>query len=107
MSRFDKINNIAKLECYLPTKAMKDLDLNIKYRVTDMQKVQTHRFGEQIIITLEDEFNVFLPARVAKYLLMTPGDYQELKESIGEAQPVFFRYLNGQFLAFEFITKEN
>lgn len=107
MNSLQKINNIAKLEYFLPTKPMKDLNINYKYVVTDIKRIHTQRFGEQIIITIQNEFNVYLPSRVTQYLIENQNDFDELKTSIDGDNPVFFIYLNGQFLSFEFITKEN
>ncbi|XP_044005896.1 uncharacterized protein LOC122853838 [Aphidius gifuensis] len=66
-----QLNNVAKMESKLDVKKMSELEVNREYKVTALQKIHNEYNG--VMATLNDEFNVFLPSRIAKF--MKNNDY--------------------------------
>ena len=70
-----KINKISRLENFLPTKKLMELDIGRDYKITAMKNANT-KFGSQIIVSLENKFSVFLPTRIYKTLENNPEQFQ-------------------------------
>lgn len=63
---FTTLNN-ASIDQYLPTKSISELDIKT-YQVTKVKKVNT-RYGEKIVVELNQEFDLFLPKKQCEFLL--------------------------------------
>ena len=50
-----KINKISRLDSFLPTKKLMELDIGRDYKITAMKKT---KFGSQIIVGFDNEFSV-------------------------------------------------
>lgn len=61
---FDKLNKASKI---LVNKTTKEVTIDAFYEVTDIRKIDT-KFGPKIIAKINNEFNIFLPPRMLKYL---------------------------------------
>ena len=61
-----KLNEIAH-EGYLPTKRLVDLTKRQRYMIRSVKTVTT-KYGQQVLIELESEYNVFMTKRVSKAL---------------------------------------
>lgn len=62
---------------FLPKKCFAELEKDARYMVTDIRRVQT-RFGRRIVITLNEEFQIFLPDRASKVLGKSESLYEEM-----------------------------
>ena len=60
-----KLNQIALLEYFLPTKPLSALNINKTYTVTDLKQVKT-KFGLKAVASLNDNCQVFLPKRISE-----------------------------------------
>lgn len=94
---FEKLNAAIAL---LPTKKMVDLDINQKYKVTEMKKVTT-QFGPCIVLNLNDEFQLFLPDRVLTFFNDNDTMFTEMLEKIVNST-LSFVYLGDK--KFEFMN---
>ena len=72
----EKLNQIGRSQ-YRETKKLSELEQNVPYAVSDAKFVKT-KFGEKIVVTLNDEFNIFLPDRYNKSL-----SDEEVRDMIG------------------------
>ena len=95
-----KINKISRLENFLPTKKLMELDIGRDYKITAMKKANT-KFGSQIIVGLDNEFSVFLPTRISKALENNPEQFQYMLEASAEDR-LLIRYLGGKYNQCEF-----
>lgn len=95
-----KINEIARLENVLPTQKVAELKINQKSQITQLKAMKT-RYGEKMTATLDDEFMIFLPARISTAFL----DSDELKkhEVLATENRLFIRFLGGKWNPCEFI----
>ena len=50
-----KINKFSRLDNFLPTKKLMELEIGRDYKITAMKKPYT-KFGSQIIVGLDNEF---------------------------------------------------
>ena len=96
-----KINNIGRLENILPTKKIMELEINKTYKMTEMKPIKT-KFGSQILASLENEFTVFLPARIAKALEDDRHQFQQMVEA-SKGEHLHIRYFGGKYNQCEFI----
>ncbi|KAK0071449.1 hypothetical protein PV325_012919, partial [Microctonus aethiopoides] len=74
---FSKLNEVSRLENFLPTKSWNELKDESLYPVTSVKSVKT-KFGQSIIATINDEFNVFLPKRITEFLLKDEHLYKQI-----------------------------
>ena len=95
-----KINKISRLENFLPTKKLMELDIGRDYKITAMKKADT-KFGSQIIVGLDNEFSVFLPTRISKALKNNPEQFQYMFEASAEDR-LLICYLGGKYNECEF-----
>ncbi|KAK0076557.1 hypothetical protein PV326_010671 [Microctonus aethiopoides] len=99
---FSKLNEVCRAENFLPTKSWKKLEVDTKYKVTDMRTIKT-KFGESIVVTMNDEFTVFLPSRTVKLLLKERDQYKLLIDAATNGT-LTIHYIGGQYGEFEFIN---
>lgn len=90
----DLLNALAKTPS-LPTKSLKELEVNKQYAINDVRRTFT-KYGEKVKLTLEDSFIVYLPSKVNKYLVENQESYDNFVKDIDSRQ-VFLKYL-GNFL---------
>lgn len=62
---------------FLPRKKMSDLEKGTRYMVTDIKQVYT-RFGRRVVVTLNEEFQVFLPERASRAIDKNESLYEEM-----------------------------
>lgn len=95
------INEVAKAPfSYPPTRSLKDLEVNKRYIVNDVRKANT-KFGPKVLLTLEDSFRIFLPARINK-LLINNGEVYKNFESDIIVKGIYFKYLGGGGIEFTY-----
>lgn len=73
---FTAINNFTR-GGYLPTKKYSEVKRNHKYRITSMYEADT-KYGIKVVIVLENEFQLFLPARISNALKSDSETYRKL-----------------------------
>lgn len=96
---FEEFNKVCVAANLLPTKKIKELNLEVIYKVTELRKVQT-KYGAKVIITIDDTFVVFLPARASKMLEEHEELFIELVESCSQNK-LSVQYLGGQYNSIE------
>lgn len=96
---FTKLNEVSRVE-NINTIKMMDLEINKNYHVTDVVQVNT-KYGEKIIVTTEDGFRMFLPARISRALINDPEQLQQLKEEC-KKEHLYLCYLGGKYNSCEF-----
>lgn len=72
---YQKLSTISKM-AFLPYKPLAELELNRRYMVNAIRKVST-RFGVRVVVTLNDEFQVFLTNKVSKTLVEHQSFFEE------------------------------
>ncbi|KAK0075572.1 hypothetical protein PV326_011462, partial [Microctonus aethiopoides] len=92
---FSKLNEVCRAENFLPTRPWNKLEVGIKYKVTEMKTVKT-KFGESIVATMNEEFNVFLPSRTVKLLLKEREQYKLLADAATNGT-LAIHYIGGQY----------
>lgn len=100
---FDRLNAVAKGE-HRTVKKISELVLNQLYSIQNIRKATT-RYGEKVIVDIEDDVYCYLPARVGKELL---ADGEEgLREFLSqlEVSEVCIRRIEGRFNPIEFLIK--
>lgn len=93
-----KLNSIAANQ-YLPKKAILDLPINKLYQVTSLREVRT-MYGVKSVITLDDEFQVFLPARIHKLLSDDPEQASNFRAEI-EKNSLRVKHIGNRCLEFK------
>ena len=99
---FATLNKVARLDEMLPTKKMSDLELNVDYLISEVKEVKT-RYGDKLLVCINNEFNVFLPLRLSKTLTENPELYEQFKTGV-ESGSLQMRFLGGKFFKCEFIV---
>lgn len=94
-----QLNNVAKMEAKLALKKISELEVNGKYKVTALHKIHNEYNG--VIATLNDEFNIFLPSRIAKF--MKNDDYFIKIEKAAIDGCLDLIFLGGKYNKCEFI----
>lgn len=89
-----KINKVSCLGEFLPTKKLSDLEEGKEYKITVIKSVKT-KFGHGIVVTIEDEFTMFLPKRVVQEL-EDKDTFQKMKQASAENH-LYLKYLGGPF----------
>lgn len=101
---FSGINAITQQSEYLPTKKLKDLQVQGDYIVSDIRMVKT-KYGDRYIAEIEGEYTVFLPARVIRAFQQNPSMFEELLNT-ARAGHLLMKYLGGHLNGIEFHTCE-
>ena len=94
----DLINEAARSLSYLPTKRLRDLELNKQYKITSLKKVST-KYGLKIVLELDSSFDIFLPSKVNSLLLEKPETLLNLELELVNRE-VFVKSLGGCLLEF-------
>lgn len=97
----EKINKVCRMDDFLPTKKISELDVQKDYKVTAFKSVTT-KFGLKTMVVIEDEFTIFLPSRISKAF---NDDQEQLKmhEDAAAENRLHLRYLGGKYNQCEFI----
>ncbi|KAK0159519.1 hypothetical protein PV327_010995 [Microctonus hyperodae] len=101
---FSKLNEVCRAINFLPTKSWNKLEAGTKYKVTGMKTVKT-KFGENIVATMNEEFNVFLPSSIVKLLLKEREQYKLLADAATN-ETLTIHYIGRQYGEFEFVNVE-
>lgn len=96
-----KLNEVSRLEKFLPTKRLSDLEMDKPYEITNMRFVNT-KYGRQVVADLEKNFSVFLPART-NHLLDDDADLFGKMMLRTRNHGLALRYLGGKYNRIEFI----
>lgn len=94
------LNTIARND-FLERKRLSELKPNEKYLVTKVKQVKTS-FGQSVVITLNHQFNVFLPERVCNILIADTNLLNDLSNK-ANTNLLYLTYLGGKN-KFEFIS---
>lgn len=97
------INKIARLE--FPTVRIEDLHIGEKYKITEFKMANT-KYGKKVMATLDNECDIFLPARVSSALLRDPKEYEFHQVKIIEGV-LYIRFLEGPYNRCEFLYETN
>lgn len=92
-----QLNAIARGQ-FKPTKKVADLKKDYKYMVTKVKQVST-RFGDKVVVEIDDEFQMFLPSKVSEALI----NNLDLLDSMGEnanKYNLFLTYMGGNCIEF-------
>lgn len=95
-----KINKVSRLDNFLPTKKLSELEPDKTYQVTELKTINTV-FGVQTTMGLNNEFSVFLPARINKMLQDDQEQFQQMSQTSAENH-LFVRYIGGKYHQCEF-----
>ncbi|KAK0076800.1 hypothetical protein PV326_010534 [Microctonus aethiopoides] len=97
---FDKLNEVSRLNNFFRTKSWNELEVDKNYSVSGIKIVKT-KFGDNIVLILDEEFEVFLPSRIKKYLLNDRKQYELFTETTPEGK-LTMRYIGGKYKNCEF-----
>ncbi|CAG5100655.1 Protein of unknown function [Cotesia congregata] len=98
---YSKVNVIGRCEDFLPSKKLSELEVNNIYTISDVKSVKAN-YGNTIIVSIDNEFSVFLPSRVAKILLDDPKLLEDMIKNAKENH-LGLNYLGGKYNQFEFV----
>ena len=68
---------------FLPKKALADLETDKNYMVTAIKQVST-RFGLKVVVSIDEEFQVFLPDRASKALEKNNNLFSEMAQKANQ-----------------------
>lgn len=97
---FAKINQIASGCQFLPCKKLKELEEGKNYHLTSIRKVET-KYGLKIKVDIDNEFTVFLPARMTK-IAQDATTFANFVTAVEENQ-VTLHYIGGPYNKIEFL----
>ena len=95
-----KLNKVARLDNMLPTKKMSELEMHTDYLISDVKEVKT-RYGDKLLVTIDNEYNVFLPLRMSRTLLDDPVLFEHFKKGV-KSGSLRMQFLGGKFFQCEF-----
>lgn len=91
----NQLNEIASN--FFPTKKMMDLESGKKYNVTGLKRLNT-KYGNKIVIIIDESYQVFLPERVSKHI--NDNLFFQLADKANKLQ-LYIHYLG--YSRFEFV----
>lgn len=98
----NEINTAANCSTtFLPTKKLTELNIGSVYKIVKLKKCVT-MYGSRIVVVINNEFDIFIPERVSKLLLIN-DKYEKFNEKASKDQ-LFLKY-NGD-TKFEFTIME-
>lgn len=101
----EEINKVGRVAKFLPTTKSAELVVNKDYIITDMKIVKT-KFGNRILVELEEETTVFLPPRLTEALTKTSDTFEDMKRRVDEKK-LCLRSLGGEaYTKFEFVENK-
>lgn len=74
---FEDLNNVARLNAFLPKRSLSELTIHERYLVTALKQVST-KFGLKVVAVVNSEFQMFLPNRISKAFETSPDLFNEL-----------------------------
>ena len=92
-----KLNTIAQKTC-LTTKKLTDLEIHRTYVVSRVRDVQT-KFGDKVILEVDEEFQFFLPNQLQLYFTKEPNQLTCMKAEV-ERGTLLVEYLGERKLKF-------
>ncbi|XP_043284950.1 uncharacterized protein [Venturia canescens] len=105
MDTVEKLNKIALLEDFLPTKKLTELCVNSIYHVTDLRQVTT-KYGLRAVATLDNESQVFLPRRISTAFEKDPKMFEQMAQTVVDER-LLLKYLPGKIPQIEFSIKQS
>ena len=90
---FNAINKVARMDDFLPTKKIVELEHNKNYQITAF-KIANTKFGLKLIVALDGAFMIFLPARISIVPFENTDQLQLYKNAAAENQ-LYLRFLGG------------
>lgn len=94
----EALNQAGKTPCYLPTKKLRDLEVNKLYAITEVKKIST-RYGIKIVLQLDSNFDIFLPSRVNGILVENEEIYNNFLNDT-KKRVVKLKYLGNCLIEF-------
>lgn len=94
------INEVAKIADFLPTRKLKDLEVQLDHPITRMKFVQT-AYGKRIVIEVGNEFATFLPARLVTALDSDKEMFEKMVKA-AQAGKLYMNYYGGRYNSVEF-----
>lgn len=98
MSCYQELNENSQ---FMPTKKLSEVEMG-DYKVTKIRKVNT-KFGPKVVAELEDDFAVFLTARVNKALFNNNEKMLEILSADADKGLVTLRYKGGKYHDMDFL----
>lgn len=95
-----KLNTVSRLETFLPSKKIAELDVGRTYAVTSMKFVNT-KYGRQVVADIEKTFTIFLPNRTSLFLAEHMDLFNQMVQR-ALSNEIGLRYLGGKFNPVEF-----
>lgn len=89
----------------MPTKRLKDLEVNELYSITAIEKVKA-KFDSKIVLELDHDFDVFMPEKVTDFLYEHEKEFDDLEKIIG-ASKAALKFLGGCSVEFVKRKKKN
>ena len=102
---FSKINKVAGMVNFLPTKKIIELEPLTYYKTIGFRTMKT-KYGSKLLVTINGSFVIFLPARVSKHLSENP-DELEMHKPAATNDELFIRLLAGPCNRYEFTSNTN
>lgn len=88
-----KLNKIALLVDFLPTKQLSALKVDETYKITDLRQVTT-KYGLKAVASLDDNCQVFLPKRISEAFEKDEILFQQMVHTATKGV-LFLKYLGG------------
>ena len=92
-----RVNSVAS---FLPTKKLRELTSDQDYKITKLREIKI-RFGKRIIAELNNDFSVFLPARIFKIFESDEKLYKDMMEA-AQSGLLILKYIGGVYNKIEF-----
>lgn len=88
-----KLNKIALLADFLPTKQLSELKVHETYKVTDLRQVAT-KYGLKGVASLDDNCQVFLPKRISDAFEKDQIMFDQMVHMVADGE-LYLKYLGG------------
>lgn len=94
---FSKVNSVGRND-FLPKKSLSDLNVGEHFKVTSLKQVKT-QFGSRIVITINAEYQVFLPTRFHAFFDQEREKFTNMETEVNNNR-LFMKYLGNRKLEF-------
>ncbi|KAK0157268.1 hypothetical protein PV327_011282 [Microctonus hyperodae] len=98
---FTKHNEILQKDCFQPKKIVR----GIEHQNMIMHYIVKTKIGDRIVITIDDQYSVFLPERIAKFFLNDGEQFLQMAKAVKKHDLVIY-YIGGKYSACEFQSKK-
>lgn len=90
----EELNKVSRLDDFLPVIKPKDLTIGELYNITEIKVVKT-KYGSSVILELNEEFSLFLPRRITKFILKSDETLKNFTDRV-KAKAMGIRSLGGK-----------